>query len=138
MISDTEVRVKINKIFKNHNPLEKYSVKIYKIDPYFYEQHEKYIKVDDNNHKYISFKTDIYFSEYSLAVQIEKNNKDKDLIFERKREKALEKKLNCKFVRINTNNDLDYELDNIHTFIHKFINNKIKELEDKKLKTIPE
>ena len=69
MISDTEVRVKINKIFKNHNPLEKYSVKIYKIDPYFYEQHEKYIKVDDNNHKYISFKIDIYFSEYSLAVQ---------------------------------------------------------------------
>ena len=85
MISDTEVRVKINKIFKNHNPLEKYSVKIYKIDPYFYEQHEKYIKVDDDNHKYISFKTDIYFSEYSLAVEIEQNNKDKNLIFERKK-----------------------------------------------------
>ena len=40
MISDTEVRAKINKIFRNHNLLEKHSVKIYKIDPYFYEQHE--------------------------------------------------------------------------------------------------
>ena len=91
MISDTEVRAKINKIFRNHNLLEKYSVKIYKIDPYFYEQHETYIKVEDNNHKYISFKTDIYFSEYSLAVETEKN-KDRDLIFEIKRQKALEKK----------------------------------------------
>ena len=48
MIPDTEVRSKINKIFRNHNPLEKYSVKIYKIDSYFYEQYEKYIQVDDN------------------------------------------------------------------------------------------
>ena len=91
MISDTEVRAKINKIFRNHNLLEKYSVKIYKIDPYFYEQDETYIKVEDNNRKYISFKTDIYFSEYSLAVETEKN-KDRDLIFEIKRQKALEKK----------------------------------------------
>ena len=49
MIPDTEVRSKVNKIFRNHNPLEKYSVKIYKIDPYFYEQYEKYIKVYDND-----------------------------------------------------------------------------------------
>ena len=49
MIPDTKVRSKVNKIFRNHNPLEKYSVKIYKIDPYFYEQYEKYIKVYDND-----------------------------------------------------------------------------------------
>ena len=36
-----EVKSKIGKIFKNHNPLEEYSVKIYKIDPYFYERYEK-------------------------------------------------------------------------------------------------
>ena len=46
MIPDTEVRSKINNIFRNHNPLEKHSVKIYKIDSYFYEQYEKYIQVD--------------------------------------------------------------------------------------------
>ena len=36
MIPETEVRSKINKIFRNHNPLEKYSVKVYKIYPCFY------------------------------------------------------------------------------------------------------
>ena len=70
MIPDTEVRSKINNIFRNHNPLEKHSVKIYKIDSYFYEQYEKYIQVDDNDRKYISFKSNIYFSEYSLAAEI--------------------------------------------------------------------
>ena len=31
-----EAKSKIGKIFKKHNPLEEYSVKIYEIDPYFY------------------------------------------------------------------------------------------------------
>ena len=92
MISDTEVRAKINKIFRNHNPFEEYSVKIYKIDSYFYEQHKKYIKVDDNDRKYVSFKTDIYFSEYSLAVEIDKKGDDRDIIFEVKRQKSIRKR----------------------------------------------
>ena len=92
MILDTEVKSKINKIFRNHNPLEKYSVKIYKIDPYFYEQYEKYIQVDDNERKYILFKIDIYFSEYSLTVEIDKKGDDRDIISEVKRQKTLAKK----------------------------------------------
>ena len=36
-----EVKSKIWKIFKKHNPIEKYSVKIYEIDPYFYKHYEK-------------------------------------------------------------------------------------------------
>ena len=60
----------------------------------------------------------------------------KDIIFEEKRQKALEKKLGCKFIRINTSNaengyDLDYEVGNIETFIDEFKNKKIKELEKK-------
>ena len=39
-----EVKSKIGKIFKNHNPLEVYSVKIYKIDPDFYKHYEKKYK----------------------------------------------------------------------------------------------
>ena len=126
MIPDTEVRSKINKIFRNHNPLEKYSVKIYKIDPYYYEQYEKYIQVDDNECKYILFKIDIYFSKYSLAVEIDKKGDDRNIIFEVKRQKALAKKRNCKFIRINASNDLDYELGNINTFIYEFKDNRIK------------
>ena len=61
---------------------------------------------------------------------------DRDLIFEEKRQEALEKKLGCKFIRINTSNaknsyDLDYEVGNVQAFIDEFRNKKIKELEDK-------
>ena len=40
-----EVKSKIGKIFKNHNPLEEYSVRIYEIDPYFYEHYKEKIQV---------------------------------------------------------------------------------------------
>ena len=64
----------------------------------------------------------------------EKVPTDRDLIFEEKRQKALEKNLGCKFIRINTSNakngyDVDYKAGNIETFIDKFKNKKIKELE---------
>ena len=131
MILDPEVRSKLLKIFKTYNSLEGYSVKIYKNDPHFYECYEKHLKADDNERKYIPFKIDIYFSDDSLAAEIDKKGVHRDLMFEVKRQKALEKKLNCKFIKINKSNDLDYELGNIHTFIDEFKNNKIKELENK-------
>ena len=121
MFSDFEVRSKINKIFKAHNPLEEYSVRIYKIDRYFYEQYEKIMQIDDNKRKQILFKIDIYFSEYSLVAEINKTCVDRDIILEIIRQKSLEKKLNCKFIL-----NYDYELGKIHTFIDEFENNKIK------------
>ena len=51
-------------------------------------------QVDDNDKEYILFRTDIYFTEYSLLAEIdEKGHTDRDLIFEQKRQKALEKNL---------------------------------------------
>ena len=94
----------------------------------------KKIPVDNNGCKHILFRIDIYFSEYSLAIEIdEKGHTDRDFIFEKKGQKALEKKLGCRFIRINTSNakngyDLDYEVGNIETFIDEFKNKKIKEL----------
>ena len=38
---ELEVKSKIGEIFKKHNPLEDYSVKIYEIDPYFHKHYEK-------------------------------------------------------------------------------------------------
>ena len=40
-----EVKSKIKKIFKKHNPIGKYSVKIHEIDPYFYKHYEKKYKL---------------------------------------------------------------------------------------------
>ena len=88
-----EVKSKIGKIFKNHNLLEEYSVRIYKIDPCFYEHYEKE-QGDNNPRKCILFRIDIYFSEYSLAVESdEKGHTDSDLIFEKTGQKGLEKNL---------------------------------------------
>ena len=72
------------------------------------------------------FTIDIYFSECSLAVEIdEKEHTDRDLIFEKK--KGIRKKVDCKFIRINTSYakngyDLDYDVGNIQAFIDEFKN----------------
>ena len=53
-----------------------------------------FIQTDKNKCEYILFRIDIYFTEYFLAVEIgEKGHTDRDLIFEEKRQKALEKNL---------------------------------------------
>ena len=91
---------------------------------------EKKIQTDKNGSEYISFRIDIYFTEYFLALEIdEKGRTDRDLIFEEKRQKTLEKKINCKFIRINTsteNYDADYEASRIQMFISKFNDKNIK------------
>ena len=95
----------------------------------------KKIQVDDNDKEYILFRIDIYFTEYSLVVEIdEKGHTDRDLSFEQKRQKALEKKINCTFIRINTireDFDADYEASEIQTFISQFKDNQIKERDNK-------
>ena len=59
-----EVKSKIGKIFKKHNPIEEYSVRIYEIDPYFYEHYQKKLQVDKNGYKYILFRIYICFNKF--------------------------------------------------------------------------
>ena len=89
---EQEVKSKIGNIFVNEKILEKYSVKIYKIDLYFCEHQKETIQVDQNGCEYILFIIDVYFTEYLLAVEIdEKKHVARNLIFEKKRQEALEK-----------------------------------------------
>ena len=131
-----EVKSKIRKLFMNEKVFEEYSVRIYEIDPYFYEHYKEKIKVDKNEREYILFRIDVFFTKYFLAAEIdEQNHEGRDLVFEEKRQKALEKKLGCKFIRINTSDakrgyDTDYEVRKIQIFISEFKDKKIKELED--------
>ena len=82
------------------------------------------------------FRIDIYFTEYRLAVEIdEKGYTDRDSKFEKLRQEALKKELNCKLIRINTsteNFDVDYEPSRIQLFISQFKDNKIKEKDKNK------
>ena len=78
-----EVKSKIGIIFVNEKILEEYSVRIYEIDPYFYENYKEKIQIDKSGYEYILFRIYIYFTEYFLAVEIgEKGHTDRDLIFE--------------------------------------------------------
>ena len=55
---------------------------------------KKEIHIDKNRCKFKLFRTNICFNKVLLAVEIdEKGHTDRDLIFEEKRQKALEKKL---------------------------------------------
>ena len=114
----------------NEKVFEEYSVRIYEIDPYFYEHYKEKIKVDKNEREYILFRIDVFFTKYFLAAEIdEQNHEGRDLVFEEKRQKALEKKLGCKFIRINTSDakrgyDTDYEVRKIQIFISEFKDKK--------------
>ena len=82
----------------------------------------KKTKADKNGIKFILFRIDACFIEFLLAVETdEKWHTDRYLIFEEKREKALEKKLGY---------DLDYEVGKIEAFIDEFKNKKIKEIRE--------
>ena len=56
-----EVKLKIRKIFKNHNFLEEYSVKVYEIDSYFYKHYEK-------KYKLIIMGANIYYLELIFTL----------------------------------------------------------------------
>ena len=127
-----EVKKKIRNIFVNKKILEEYSVRVYEIDSYFYKHYKEKIQVDKNGRKYILFRIDVYFTEYLLAIEIdEKVHKDRELIFEEERQKALEKRLGCEFIRINMSQHYsgDYEIGRKQTFINKSKDRKLKKLE---------
>ena len=68
-----------------------------------------------------------------------KNDMLIETLFLKKKDKNLEKKLGCKFIRINTSNakyvyDSDYEVGNVQAFIDEFKNKNIKKLEKQLIK----
>ena len=141
-VSRTRCQIKNRKHILERKNNWKYSVRIYKTDPYFCEDYKEKIQADKNGCEYILFRIDNYFTEYLFAIEIdEKNHVERDLIVEEKRQEVLEKKFGCKLIRINTSKegyDADYEVSRIQTFITEFrdwqlknLSKKIKELEDK-------
>ena len=106
--------------------------------------HKEKIKVDKNGCEYILFRIEVYFAEYFLAVEIdEQNHEDRELIFEKRRQEVLEKKLGCKFIRINTSDaergyDTDYKVSKVQIFITNFKDRQLKKSEKKSNKKIKE
>ena len=87
-----EVKSKIGNIFVNEKILEEYSVKIYKIDPYFCEHYKEKIRLDKNGGEYVLFRIDVYFTEYLLGVKLMTKNMLAETLFLRRKEKKHYKK----------------------------------------------
>ena len=49
----------------------------------------------------LSYRIDLYFHDYKLAIEIDKNgNSDRNICYEIKRQKAIAQEFGCKFIRI--------------------------------------
>ena len=133
MSIEHKVKSEIGTIFVNEKILENILLRFMKLI-FILVSIIKKIQVDSNGQQYILFRIGIYFTKRCLAVEIdEKGHTDRELEFEKKRQQALEKKLHCAFIRINTsrkNFDVYYEASRIQTFISQFKDNKNKKLED--------
>ena len=78
----------------NEKILERFFVRIYKIDPYLYDHYGKTRHVDENGCKYALFRIDVCFTEYLLAVEVdEKGHTERDFIFEKNWHEAPEENL---------------------------------------------
>ena len=99
----------------------------------------------------LGYRIDAYFLKHKLAIEVdEKGHQSTDFEYEIERQKALEKKLNCKFIRINPakeNFDVFNEIGRIQVFISesnkksliKKISDRLLELEfksDNSIKTM--
>ena len=53
-------------------------------------------------HNVLSYRIDAYFPKHKLAIEVdEQGHNDRDIDYEIRRQKAIEKELGCKFIRIN-------------------------------------
>ena len=52
------------------------------------------------------YRMDLYFHDYKVAIEIDENDhSDRNIDYEIKRQKAIEQKLGCEFIRINPGKD---------------------------------
>ena len=75
----------------------------------------------------LGFRIDLYFHKYKLATEVDElGHNDKNINYEIQRQKALEKELNCVYIRINSDatdfNNLK-ELNKIHRHIENHLKN---------------
>ena len=91
---------------------------------------EENIKTD---YKVLGYETDLYIHDYKFVVEIdEKDHQDRDNAREIERQKALEKELGSKFIRINPDKK-SFNIFKAQNEIFKHIKESTKELAEKSL-----
>ena len=86
----------------------------------------------------LGYRIDLYFHKYKLAIEVDKlGHNDRNIDHEVQRQQALERELNCAFIRINPDAiDLNIfiEINKIHWHINKLSKKQTKK-QTKKPKT---
>ena len=79
------------------------------------------------HYKVLGYETDLYFHDYKLKVEIdEKNHEDRDINREIEGQEALEKKLDSKFARINSDYKENFNIFKVQNEIFTHIKNQLK------------
>ena len=82
-----------------------------------------------NQYSVLGYRIDLYFHEYKFAIEVaELGHTNRNINNETKRRKALEKELNCIFIRINPDEkdfNIFQEINKIHRHIKTFLIDKI-------------
>ena len=61
-------------------------------------------------YKVLSYRIDLYFNDYNLAIEIDENgHSSKSIDYEINRQKAIEQKIGCKFISIDPDNE-DFDI----------------------------
>ena len=69
----------------------------------------------------LSYRIDLYFHEYKLAIEVDElGHNDRNTYYEIKREKQIEKELNCVFIRANLD-AADFNINKLNDQIVKHI-----------------
>ena len=83
----------------------------------------------------LGYRIDLYFHEYKLAIEVDElGHADRNINNEIERQRALERELNCAFIRINPDEpdfNILSEIHKIHRHIDQLNKDKIKKQEDK-------
>ena len=95
--AEYKIKLKTGKIFVNQKILKKYYVKIYEIGSYFYEHYEEKIRL-------IKMDVTTYYLEL-MKINWMKKDTLSEILFLKINTRSSRKKLNCKFIRINTSKE---------------------------------
>ena len=84
----------------------------------------------------LGYKIDLYFCDYKLAIEIdERGHKHRSIDHEIKRQKAIEKELNCKFIRVDSHEE-NFDIFKAQSKIFRHIKEANKNLLKLKLEKI--
>ena len=82
----------------------------------------------------LGYRIDLYFHDYKLAIEVDKkSHKDKNIDYKIQRQKALENKHGCNFIRIDPDEE-DFNIFKAINEIQRHVKKSTKELTEKSTK----